>query len=140
MKKILLSFVCCLFLLSGCSSEKVKEITIPELIEKIDNKDTFVLIVSRNSCTHCQKLEEELDKTTKDHNTIIYNVKLDETSYDTLVSDVKKLEKYVSEPGTTPHVYYMKDGKEVDSFEGFDEAQPNQFWDFIAKYDLENAK
>lgn len=141
MKKILLSIVCCLLVLSGCASpEKIKTITIPEFKEKIKNKDSFVVMVSRPSCEHCQLMKEMLDETTKDHDTIIYNIVLNEESYDILVGDVKKLEPYLSEPGTTPHVYYVREGKEIDSFEGFDEDRPDQFWEFIKKYNLEDAK
>lgn len=143
MKRIALSLLCCMMLLGGCSSSKqgeIKHITISELVDKMKNKDSFVLIVSREGCDHCQKLKMMLKGTLSDHNTIIYNVDMDESSYEALIGDIKKLEKYVSKPGSTPHIYYIKDGKENDQYIGFDENHPSEFWEFIENNGLENAK
>ena len=149
MKKIFLSVVCCMMFLTGCAASdkggKIKDITLEQIQEKLEKKDNFVLIVSRESCQHCQDLKEMLNKTIKEHATILYKYEMDETSMDALVKDATLLqqalvEKDASSEYSTPHIYYIYEGVVRDSFTGYDESQPSQFWDFIKNNSLENSK
>lgn len=144
MKKLLLACTCCVFLFTACSSQpkngKVIPIKIDDVFTKLDKKESFVLLVSRNGCEYCVLLHKMLKDTIKDHNTVIYNVVLDDTTEDKLRADVKKMEKRFHEPGTTPHIYNIKNGVVINDFVGFDEEKPMQFWDWVNDNKLEDAK
>lgn len=150
MKKIMLSFVCCLLLLGGCGEKadlggKVYDMDVEVLQKKLNDKDSFVLVVSRETCTHCQDLKKYLEKTITEHATIIYKYEMNESSMDALITDAQLMQSILEESDaskeySTPHVYYIYEGKVRDSFEGFDETYPEQFWDFIKDNSLENAK
>ncbi|MEF2782154.1 MAG: hypothetical protein U0N20_03570 [Clostridium sp.] len=145
MKKIFLSFLCCLFLVSGCSSQeqepgKILEIGIEDAFSKMDNKDTFLLLVSRDKCYYCQLMEKMLDETIEDHPTVIYNVKMDDSTTDKLYADHDLLKTRLEKPGTTPHVYYIKDGEVEADMTGFDESEPELFWDWVEENGIENLQ
>lgn len=147
MKKIMLAFVCCMMLLTGCGTKdgKIKDITRAQLQEKIENKDKFVVVVSRESCAHCQDLKEMLKDTIKKHDTIVYKYEMDESNMEVLVADARWMEANLVEKNpeteySTPHIYYVDKGQVKDSFTGFNEDDQNQFWDFIKDNNLENAK
>ena len=59
MKKIitlLCTFVLCIGLV-GCGSKtpfEIKEISATKLQKKLDNKDSFVLIIERENCPYCE--------------------------------------------------------------------------------------
>lgn len=144
MKKSLVRCVCCLFLLTAFSSQpksgEVVPITIDEAFVKLAKKDSFVLLVSREGCEHCVLMHKMLENTIKDHNTVIYNVVLNDTTEDKLLADVKKMEKQFDDSGTTPHVYDIQDGVVIHDFIGFDEKEPTRFWDWVNDNSLEHAK
>ena len=85
MKKIitlLCTFVLCIGLF-GCESKtpfEIKEISATKLQKKLDNKDSFVLIIERENCPYCESLQEYIDKTKDEHpNLVLY--KIDSTDY-----------------------------------------------------------
>ena len=85
MKKIitlLCTFVLCIGLV-GCGSKtpfEIKGISATKLQKKLDNKDSFVLIIERENCPYCEALQEYIDKTKDEHpNLVLY--KIDSTDY-----------------------------------------------------------
>lgn len=144
MKKIILALGCCLLLLAGCTSQpksgKVVSVSIDDVFTKMDKKESFVLMISRDGCEHCVLMHKMLKDTIEDHDTIIYNINMDDSTYDKLIAEVKKLEKRFDKAGTTPHIYYVKDGKVKDDLVGYDENEPMQFWDWIKDNNLEKSK
>lgn len=144
MKKILLSFLCCLFLVTGCSEKEEEkqgqliEIGIEDAFLKMDNKDDFLLLVTRDKCYYCQQMHTMLTDTISDHPTTIYNVKMDDSSVDNLNADHELLKTRLEKPGTTPHVYYIKDGEVEADMTGFDEEEPLLFWDWVEDLGIEN--
>lgn len=143
MKKIIVTMLCSMLVLVGCSSSKggkVVEISVDEALQKIENKDTFILMVTRTKCEYCDMMHEMLDKTINDHATIIYNVVMDDSDDATLEADVTKLEEKVAQPGRTPHIYYVLDGVSTEEIVGFNEKNPDRFWEWVKKYELEDVK
>lgn len=145
MKKIWLSILCCMLLLCGCSSSpkepgKVQEIGIEDAFDKMDKKDTFLLLITRDKCYYCQLMHKMLNDTIETHPTVIYNAKMDDSTDESLQKDFKQLKTRLKDPGRTPHAYYIKKGKVEQEFVGFDEEEPMAFWDWVKKYDLEDLK
>ena len=155
MKKFLSCLsLCCLVLLSGCSSPEAfqeVEIDAKELQEKLDDKEDFVVIVEREGCSYCEALEHA--------GLVLY--KLDSTDFDlkrekeedmTLVTtneDGQILLKMAPYFLYTPSLYIVEDGKaiqagigyndlthevslwDVDSTIDFNQAEPQDFWSFV---------
>lgn len=143
MKKILLSVLCCLFLLTACEDTqeepgKIVQIGIEDAFLKMDKKQTFLLLITRDKCYYCQLLHKMLDDTLQDHPTVIYNVKMDDSTTEKLYADNDLLKTRLEKPGTTPHVYYIKDGKVVDDLTGYNEDNPLELWDWIEEHGIEH--
>ncbi len=96
------------FLLTSCGSSNLKDLSYKELNKKLENKETFFFIVTRDGCSHCEdyipKVEEVLDE---------YDIVGDNLNYTDLSEDED--EEFYSEYGvdSTPTTIYIKDGKEV---------------------------
>lgn len=144
MKKMIVALGCSLVLLAGCApqpkSGKVVPVGIDDVFTKMDKKESFVLMLSRDGCEYCVLMHKMLKDTIEDHDTIIYNINMDDSTNDKLLADVAKLEKRFNKPGTTPHVYSIVDGKVKDDLVGFDENEPMQFWNWIKDNNLEKSK
>lgn len=169
MKKIftlLCAFVLCLSLV-GCGAKtpfEIKEISATKLQKKLDNKESFVVIIERENCPFCEALQEYIDKTKDEHpNLILY--KIDSTAYgfSKVSADSKQL-KSSTEDGKiildmapyflyTPTLYVIQNGKakhagigynendnsislwDVDSTIDFDNADTQEFWEFLETYE-----
>lgn len=141
MKKIgiICMFISCL-LLGGCQKQnnaQIQEIGVEDAIVKFEEKQSFVLLVTRKKCGYCEALLEYLHSTLDDHEVVINNAVMDDSSVDSLQKDVDALSKYVSRPDQTPHYYYIENGEVKDGKKGFTPAQPDRFWDWIERNNLE---
>lgn len=143
MKKILLAFVC-LLAFTACSSTekkgKIEYTSIAAAFEKMDNKDSFILLISKDTCSHCEEMNDMFDDTLKDHDTVIYNVKIDESSEEAYNADIAKLEERLDKPNRTPHTYYIEDGAVKDELVGFSADKPTKFWDWVKELKIENIQ
>lgn len=117
MKKIVVSLVLCLMLLSGCgSSSKYSEpisLDFEGFKEKIENKESFALLVWRTGCSHCESFEPKLDKVIKDYDLEVYSIdtsKLSEKEYSVLENKT-----FVQ---GTPTTFIFKDGVKTDKMVG----------------------
>lgn len=79
-----------------------------EILEKVSNKEDFVLCVSASECTHCKSYKPKLRKISKDYDIKIYYTdidKFDDKDYD-------EFKKKFSFDGGTPTTIFFKDGEE----------------------------
>ena len=154
-----------MMVMTGCSNDvpfEVKTVTVDEVAQKMENKETFVLQVERENCPFCAATDAYLEETRKDHpNTVLY--RLDSTAYElmreqegdmTLISKTEEGRKFLSLFPYflyTPTVYLIKDGVPtsagigydekthafsewtVDSTINWDEAKPVDVWEFISR-------
>lgn len=76
MKKII--YFICIFILISCSiksknnCQNCTEINFIELTKKIENNDTFIIILKDDKCNICQKYNYVLDNYINKYNQIIY--------------------------------------------------------------------
>lgn len=169
MKKIftlLCAFVLCLSLV-GCGAKtpfEIKEISATKLQKKLDNKESFVVIIERENCPFCEALQEYIDKTKDEHpNLILYKIDSTDYGFSKVSSDSKQL-KSSTEDGKiildmapyflyTPTLYVIQNGKakhagigynendnsislwDVDSTIDFDNADTQEFWEFLETYE-----
>ncbi len=146
MKKTWVLFLCMSLLLFGCKfvkkdmtveQDQVQYIGIEDVIDKIDHKDTFVLIVTRKHCPYCESLLEMIDQTKANHKTMIYVVVMQDDTKEQLLNDSEKLKKYLDEASITPQYYYIKDGEVVSREKGFTKTYPDRFWYWIKENNIE---
>lgn len=169
MKKIftlLCAFVLCLSLV-GCGAKtpfEIKEISATKLQKKLDNKESFVVIIERENCPFCEALQKYIDKTKDEHpNLILYKIDSTDYGFSKVSSDSKQL-KSSTEDGKivldmapyflyTPTLYVIQNGKakhagigynendnsislwDVDSTIDFDNADTQEFWEFLETYE-----
>ena len=114
-KIIILVGICLMVLLGAVIADRImaksylSKISYDEVIKKLDNKDTFVLLISQTTCSHCATYKPKLKEITKDYNLDIYYIDYDTESS----SDQKDFLNYFHLSGATPTTMFIKEGHEV---------------------------
>ncbi len=108
LKIILIIFVFILFV-TGCSTNNkhIVEISLDDFKEKMANKNTFVLYIGNEDCTHCVAYKPILESVLDEYDITIYhldNSKLSDTEY----NDFKT---YINIT-RTPTIVFITDGEE----------------------------
>ena len=109
LKKIFVIITLCL--LVGCGNPKYTEINYEQLKEKLDNKETFVLLLGSDTCSACANYEITMTKVMKDTKIEIFYVNLhllSEEDYNKVYS------KFVV--NSTPTTIFIKDGEETTTY------------------------
>ena len=113
MKKILFILLICLILITGCEKKtKGKLITIDykELKEKIENKDSFILVVTRTDCSHCAVYIPRLEKVLKDYELTAYQIEVD-----TWTNEEKDDLSDICNVSGTPTTIFIENGEEKNT-------------------------
>lgn len=147
MKRMMCIFTClCLLLVSGCSSGyerderagKVEKITVEQMQEKIENKDTFVLVFTQSWCEHCKLFKEMLDEYLPTHNVIVYDVVLDEDPIESQEEKLAIIRETFPKMNATPELYYVKDGvKEEQLIADDDGITETKFDSWVQNHQLD---
>ena len=109
MKKILICLMT--ILLVGCGNPKYTEINYEQLKQKLDNKDTFVLVFGSDTCSACASYEPIMQKVMKDKKIEIFYVNihnLSDEGYSKIYS------KFVIT--ATPTTVFIKDGEQLSTY------------------------
>lgn len=105
---------------------KAITLTSTEVMEKINNNETFILFMGSHSCAHCKQFYKTINTYVDSGNTVYY-IDLDDTSDPTRTRYLPILqEKLVEgipadraiEDLSTPTTVYVKDGEFVDAVQG----------------------
>lgn len=81
------------------------ELTYNELVEKINNKDNFVMCISRTTCSHCADYKPKLKEVAKENNIDIYYIDIDKYNEE-------EFSNLISFDGSTPTTIFIKNGDE----------------------------
>lgn len=79
------------------------------VIKKVDNKDKFILIVSKSTCSHCATYKPKIEAIVKEYGIDVYYIDYDEETEDT---QKEFLEKFNLD-GATPMTLFFEKGKEI---------------------------
>lgn len=85
----------------------VQKITVNELVQKINNKESFVLVLSQTGCSHCKQYLPELNRTLKEIQFTAYELNITDIS----IEEQTTLNKLINVSGTPTTVFY-RDGVE----------------------------
>lgn len=81
-----------------------------EFKEKIDNKETFMLIMTKTDCTHCESYLPTYKKVLYDYNLTGYQIHLDK-----LNNEETSYVKGIASINGTPTIIFIKDGEEMSA-------------------------
>lgn len=89
-------------------NDNLIKLSYDEIMEKIDNKENFILCISRTTCSHCNVYKPKLRKVANKYDIKIYYTDVDKYSKD----DLKNFNSKISFDGGTPTTLFIKDGEE----------------------------
>lgn|SRR5574344_1050455 len=85
----------------------IKVLNIYELKEKINDKDSFVLVISKDDCSHCKAFLPVLDKIGKNYNLTFYDI-----SQTSLSDEETTYLKNIANISGTPTTVFIVNGEE----------------------------
>lgn len=85
-----------------------KSLTYDEVINKLENKETFVLCVSQTTCNHCQSYKPKLSKVANKYKLNVYYIDIDLLTKE----EQKDFGKYINLSSGTPSTVFIKEGEE----------------------------
>ena len=106
---ILVLLVAFLIINKAISKGDLVELTYDEFTEKIDNEESFVLCVSRTTCSHCATYKPKLENVAKDYGIDLYYIDIDKYSDE----EQEEFVKVINFNDTTPTTVFLKNGKET---------------------------
>ena len=89
-------------------NDNLIKLSYDEIMEKIDNKESFILCISRTTCSHCNVYKPKLRKVANKYDIKIYYTDVDKYSK----NDLKDFNSKISFDGGTPTTLFIKDGEE----------------------------
>ena len=113
-RAIILGSICLVILVGAFIADRIlsksyfKELKYDEVIDKIENKDSFVLLISQTTCTHCISYKPKLEEVANKHKIYIYYIESN------LLNDEErdKFTSYINF-STTPVTVFIKNGEET---------------------------
>ena len=90
-------------------SGKVIQITLAELVEKMDEKETFAVMFTQSMCGYCQEFKGILSEYQENHGFIMYEVILDYENA-TPNENLAIIKPYFSDFSTTPGIFFVENG------------------------------
>ena len=112
-RAIILGSICLVILIGAFIADRVlsksyfKKLKYDEVIEKIENKDDFVLLISQTTCTHCISYKPKLEEVANEYKINIYFIDVD-------LLDNEERDKFSSyiNYSSTPVTVFLKNGVE----------------------------
>ena len=113
MKKLIFTFFCLTlaFSLTGCtnnSPDNLKRISMDELNEKLDNNESFPLLINSSRCSACIAFKPTINSVLASHDFTLFYVEVDEFTED----EHEMLNQLFNIRGT-PSILFIKDGDET---------------------------
>ena len=111
---IILCIICFIVLVGALVADKILskphliKLEYDEVMEKIENKESFILVVSQTTCPHCSEYKPVIRKVLKDNDLIAYYVE-----FDTFSDDEKKEFNSIINFDSTPMTVFLKNGEET---------------------------
>ena len=89
------------------SNSNLIELDYHNLENKINNKESFVVCISRTTCSHCNDYKPKLRKVANKYKINIYYTDIDKYTK----TDLKKFNNLISFDGGTPVTIFIKNGE-----------------------------
>ena len=94
----------------GLYEEAIKDFDISiELNKKVENKDSFIWVVSKSTCSHCASYKPKIETIVKEYGIDVYYIDFDDEDENTQKEFLDKFDL----DGSTPITLFFKKGSEV---------------------------
>lgn len=90
------------------NNDNLIELNYNELKSKIENKEDFVVCISRTTCSHCNNYKPKLRNVANKYKINIYYTDIDKYTK----TDLEKFNNLISFDGGTPVTIFIKKGEE----------------------------
>lgn len=114
-KKVIILVSICLVVLVGAfivdrvlGKDYFTEIKYNEVIEKIENKESFVVVLSQTTCNHCASFKPKMKRVANKYKLEVYYIEVDLLSKE----ESTEFKKYINFEGT-PVTVFIKNGEET---------------------------
>ncbi len=104
----LISLILLIVLYNYFNRSRLYELDVNTVIEKINNKDSFILCISATYCEHCKEYKPKLEDISKKYELDIYYIDFDKYSE----NEQQLFRNYISFDGSTPVTLFIKNGEE----------------------------
>lgn len=136
MKKVLLSLLCAIFLLQGCSKQNEGEpieLTAQEVLVRLQDpkKNSFMLYITSENCYSCDEYEKIIQEIEEETPFEIYYLKMDTNEEDTDVKrSLEELQITTGNIQSLPSTFYFYQGSLLpeNSKEGYLEKKDLLKW------------
>ena len=105
---VLLIGIVLFLIINNSTSNHLKKIDYEKVSTMIDNKESFVLCVSRTTCEHCNSYKPKLKEIANKYNLTIYYIDIDKETKE----NQTKFNDLISFDGSTPTTIFIKEGVE----------------------------
>ena len=113
-KVIILVSICVVILIGAVVADRIigknyfSEIKYKEVIKKIENDESFILVISQTDCSHCASYKPKIEKVANERKLNIHYIDVD------LLNDKEynEFKSYISFDGT-PATVFIKNGEET---------------------------
>lgn len=85
------------------------EIKFSELQKKVDNKETFILVLTQTDCSHCMEYKPTLKKVLAEYDIYAYELNISE---DKISKEDKAKLKQIANTSGTPTTVFITNGEE----------------------------
>lgn len=103
--------ISCLFLLVGCANNSIdygiEEISAEDVVLKVTNKETFLVMVSNENSYACDTFIEEVKPILKENNIVLYDFNVNDVE----ASELDQVEISLGEYTSWPTLFYVQDGE-----------------------------
>ncbi len=104
----LISLILLIVLYNYFNRSRLYELNVDNVIEKINNKDSFILCISATYCEHCKEYKPKLEDISQKYELDIYYIDFDKYSE----NEQQLFRNYISFDGSTPVTLFIKNGEE----------------------------
>ena len=122
------------------SAGSLEVISVAQMEEKMQNKDTFVILFSQSWCSHCEEVKTMLENYLPAHHVNVYDVIIDKDPVDDKKGNLKIIQSYFETMDNTPAMYYVEDGVITDQLEtGDDGITKEKFDSWVQRYRIDET-
>lgn len=140
MKKFLIFSICAILavILTGCNGNKLttyQQISYQELKEKLEAKETFPILIGKQTCSACALFKPTIEKFIKEYQVKVYYLDIESLSEE----EETDFQNWISITGT-PTVAFVKEGKE-DGKSGYNRINGSKdYEDVVNKFEKNGYK
>lgn len=107
---LILTIITCFIILKNTNNKAgdLIELNYKEVKEKVNNKESFILLITQTTCSHCVTYKPKVKEIAKDYNLNVYFISIDLEKE----TDKKAFLKEFNFSGATPTTIFIKNGTE----------------------------